>query len=433
VATLILSASLVCSLQIHSQQSQLTKAQIAALVQNRTPDAIIATNMLERGLSFLPNEEWVETLENDGAGPRTLDFLRSKIPKGNVHVLAPEGATVSVDGKPAGGADRTGDLVITQMDVGDHVISAEEQGYTPDSATVSVPANGTVEVQLHLLWTGGYLSIRDMPEGAVAQIDPLGSVARNVEDWPVAPGAFNITVTQNGMLPFQQKVNVEKGKHVVINVLMSPDPAIQEARRAAAQQEVAMDVSSANSALQAGNWQRAERDLQAALNVDPQNPLALSAYAEVEWQAGQIQAFIGRAVAAIQAGGTVTISLLHKHEFPQYSVHPATLSISPTGLHFDPGSYQCKFPAFTSPWSDFVSTEVKRGGPRLLSLGSAGVIETLLNLHIKDGSSHQVKELDFASPGSVVMRYGNGYGIQSRPDAQLRLAAVAEVISSVRR
>lgn len=210
----------------HSQATSLTKSQVTALVNNHTPDSIISNAVLTRGLDFYPDESWLDALEKAGAGSMTLEALRNKIPKGSIAVRAPQGSVVSIDSKPIGSVDQSGVLTVSQLDIGDHTISAEKQGFLPDSARTTVAPNETNDIQLDLVWAGGYLSVRGLPAGAVAEIAGLGNIDRNVEEWKVQAGSYDVTATENGMLPYHGHVTVAKGEHAVVNIAMSVIPVM---------------------------------------------------------------------------------------------------------------------------------------------------------------------------------------------------------------
>jgi hypothetical protein len=143
-------------------------------------------------------------------------------------VVTPPTAEVTVDGRPVGGADRSGRL---RLNVGEHTLTATAPGYSRVSSTVKVRAGeADATVELTLTPTAGFIDVRSP--------DPEASIA--IDGKAIAFGHVLATVTPNeehvvqiykhGLAPFETRVAVDLGKTAMITgqpaaAVATPTPA----------------------------------------------------------------------------------------------------------------------------------------------------------------------------------------------------------------
>lgn len=121
----------------------------------------------------------------------------------------PPDAEVTVDGRALSDDERKQGV---RLDVGEHTISAEADGFGRATKTVRIAASTEpVAVQLELRATRGFLHvISSDPDAAIA----VDGVAKAFGEWrgPVPPGTHRIQIYKQGRETFERMVTVEVGK-----------------------------------------------------------------------------------------------------------------------------------------------------------------------------------------------------------------------------
>ncbi|GAI88516.1 unnamed protein product, partial [marine sediment metagenome] len=133
-----------------------------------------------------------------------------------------EGAEVLIDGDSVGFTDTTGSLTIPEVATGSHTIEARKEGYSPDSATVSVPETTSVTLTLtRLVYTitvtvtgsGPIAGASVYFDGAYVGItDSAGSIT--ITD--VAVGSHTIRAEKSGYSPDEKTISVPETTSVTL-------------------------------------------------------------------------------------------------------------------------------------------------------------------------------------------------------------------------
>jgi hypothetical protein len=179
--------------------------------------------------------------------------------------------------------------------------------------------------------------------------------------------------------------------------------------------------------------------VEAALKLGSTDPNAQKILAEAAFQQGDFNRFVDAGTKAVRSGQTVTVAVMHFHNFPRRKVHRVTLAISSTGIDFAsvPPFNGCKVPA--SLGFDLVSQiNVQRD--------LAGFIELHIPYFSQPHSRGVLKELDFvpdgssfvtvptqAPPGTIMIFGGGETSLQSPGKPEETLQGIARLIARAKR
>jgi hypothetical protein len=180
-----------------------------------------------------------------------------------------------------------------------------------------------------------------------------------------------------------------------------------------------------HSSVQRGNEPTLELNTSA-----PQNLLA-SAYLRSHGPA-QFQA---TAAEVLRRSGSVTIELMHEHSgLSGDSIHPVTVTLTPTTITYDPGSFSCKYPRFSAPLQNVQVAEVsnKTVEGRVIGIVVRHILPGtyLLHLEVRDPArSNDKVKLYLATADSYTVKQGNSVNyLASRSNSAQVLGAVANII-----
>ena len=157
----------------------------------------------------------------------TLNPLQASTAGGIAVSSTPGGASVSVDGKPAGLTPGSGPLQLTNIPVGDHTVTIALGGYEPYSVTSSVIANTVSRVSVSLTrspsaMAKGALFVSSTPAGADVYLDDtlVWVTPLTLPDIPY--GGHTITIRLDGFSEYSAPVQVNSRATTTVSAALSP-------------------------------------------------------------------------------------------------------------------------------------------------------------------------------------------------------------------
>lgn len=133
----------------------LTKEQILELLTGHVPSARAATLVKQRGIDFVTDEAYLETVRLAGADDALISALReaSKAVMWELYVTTASGAAISLDGIPQGQADARGHLTL-KASPGSHALKVSLKGTKNFEEKVVVADPQGVKISAWLAYIG---------------------------------------------------------------------------------------------------------------------------------------------------------------------------------------------------------------------------------------------------------------------------------------
>lgn len=149
-----------------------------------------------------------------------LEALLDRMPGRLVVTVSPEGAAVTVDGRPvvAGTA--------VELKRGSHEVEVTLRGYAPAKRTAEVEAGGETRLSVSLLPLPGRIEVRGGPAGARVTVN--GQDLRTLpldRPYVVPPGPHVVEVTAAGYEKMVRMVEVGPDSTVTVEITLAPLPA----------------------------------------------------------------------------------------------------------------------------------------------------------------------------------------------------------------
>lgn len=318
-----------------AQRSKLTQAQISHLIQIHAPDDLVASQIEARGIRFSATKADLILWTSQGAGPRTLDVLRSLIRTGSVQLRTEPGAAASLDGNAVGNANAAGLLLIDDVVPGQHQLAISKDGFRANEQAFTLGDREARQISVPLAWAGGILTLTAQPANASIAVTGPVSFAGPLNAARCPPGEYSISVSMPGYVTQTRPLTVSAGQIYQQHFQLEVDPVLLK-----------KTLADAQASLSGGDFDSAIRLSRQVVNLDPSNGPAYAILAEALFQDEDLREFAENASRAIQAGQSITIPLMHIHSFPRQLVHRVDMTISAEGLAFviAPGT-KCKMPA----------------------------------------------------------------------------------------
>jgi hypothetical protein len=115
------------------------------------------------------------------------------------------GATVSIDGEPAGMTPLAEPLLV---DLGKHMLSAQKTGFESMSKTIEVQGGATVTVDLVLAPEKHWGQLRVVGGAESTIVIDRKTIAKGQFDGQVSTGTHDVRVIADGKLPYESNVDV---------------------------------------------------------------------------------------------------------------------------------------------------------------------------------------------------------------------------------
>ena len=184
------------------------------------PWAVAAAAMLAIGaeLLFLGRSSPPPLAVTRPAGPAASEGLRIE--------TRPEGATVWLDGRPAGNAP----LAIQEVAPGMHQLRVAREGFAPAELTFEV-AQGTTPPPLRFVMAPllAPAEIYSDPDAAAVSVDGRAAGLTPIEKLSLSAGAHEIRVERKGFVPSVRRVEARPGEKLVIQAQLDPAPVAPSA------------------------------------------------------------------------------------------------------------------------------------------------------------------------------------------------------------
>lgn len=265
----LLVAGVVQAVVGQARPAPLSKQQLEELVSIGTPDAVIASEVRQRGLGFGVDAGLIERFRRRGAGTATLRALSAQLPRTNLEIrTGVPYAVVTVGTRNLGTTDEQG-IVRARLEAGTFEVTVVADRRPPAQATVRL--NGQREEVLTIRLE----SPAPLPTGTLFVTGNVpGAVVHGAGDAPVPlgaetglpVGAYQVQVTHACCDPFSAQVTIEAGTRTEIAAVLRPRPNYVETL-----------LFQARSAIEAGAFDDAlgAAAEAAALDLENRTPYAL--------------------------------------------------------------------------------------------------------------------------------------------------------------
>ena len=194
----------------------LTREQVLELLAGHVPSQRAAMLVSQRGIDFVPDEEYLGTLHFAGAEEALLAAVRAagEAVPAQLEVATSPSAEVCLDGQLVGRADNEGRLAMSTKH-GAHLLKVSLAGKQDFVQTISLTPGKANQVSAALTDLSGSVLVRTSPGGEVfldnvskGQADASGELAIP----GVSPGTHNLRVTAPGKAYFGQSITVVAGQ-----------------------------------------------------------------------------------------------------------------------------------------------------------------------------------------------------------------------------
>ena len=175
--------------------------------------------------------DWKSTVDIPAGGTKTVSATLNPLPSSGTGWIyassSPGGATVMLDGSPAGQTPVSGSIKLNAVAVGNHAITLSLAGYQPYSQSVTVSPNTVSEVsavlQSQAVPSGrGGLSISATPAGANVFLDNnfIGITPLTMND--IAAGSHLVTLRLDGYQEYSVTTAVNAGATSTVSAALAP-------------------------------------------------------------------------------------------------------------------------------------------------------------------------------------------------------------------
>ncbi|MFZ0963791.1 MAG: SUMF1/EgtB/PvdO family nonheme iron enzyme [Terriglobia bacterium] len=221
---------------LHAVKPQpLTRDQVLHLVAGGVPIERAATLVKQRGIDFLADEEYLNTLRVAGADDALITVLReaSAAVTAELTVTTSPNAEVYLDGKLQGHADAQGELTLKSKP-GAHQIKVLLAGKKDFEQNLALAARQTTRIEARLGDVPGSIRLRTLAGASIS----LDGASRGSTDASgelvlpnVPPGAHELRVSAPEKREYLQSVTVTPGQETRVEAtLQSAPPSPGQAR-----------------------------------------------------------------------------------------------------------------------------------------------------------------------------------------------------------
>jgi hypothetical protein len=155
------------------------------------------------------------TIEKEVLINATQNFVRETMVEIEPVLLTvrtqPAGATVLIDGVPAGVTDRNGTLGMFRLP-GTYELGIQLSGHVSETRTITVSETEANSVSVTLMLNTGTLQLTLTPADATVTINQQVQVASRPIDLP--PGPHRVLVSKDGYEPFNETIQIQRGQTV---------------------------------------------------------------------------------------------------------------------------------------------------------------------------------------------------------------------------
>ena len=198
----------------------LTKEQVLQLVAGGVPSERAATLVKQRGIDFLADEKYLQTLRLAGADDEVVGAVReaSAAATAQLVVETSPNAEVFLDGESEGHADAQGELTLNASRAA-HKLKVSLAGKKDFEQSVTFAAQQTTRIEARLNDLDGTVVIQTSP-GASVFLDESGRGSADANGQlsvpNVAAGPHELRISAPGKEEYRQKITVPAGQVIEI-------------------------------------------------------------------------------------------------------------------------------------------------------------------------------------------------------------------------
>jgi hypothetical protein len=190
----------------------LTREQVGKLVAGGVPNQRAAALVRQRGIDFLADEQYLQTLRLLGGDDTLIAALRqaSAAVKAQLLVVTSPGAQVYLDGAAEGRADAKGELAV-KAGLGTHALKVSFEGMKDFKQSITLAAEQATRIEAPLEALNGEMVVVTSP-GAEVYLDGelQGKVGAQGElATKATPGAHGLKVSLEGKKDFERQVMLD--------------------------------------------------------------------------------------------------------------------------------------------------------------------------------------------------------------------------------
>ena len=251
-------------------------------------------------------------------------------------------------------------------------------------------------------------------------------------DLKCPPGSYTITASLEGYVTQTHTFQVGVGEHHAERLQLAVDPAF-----------VASLMADAEAKFAAGNFTGAVESARKLLTLTPGEAKAEGILAEASFQTGDFQSFMDAGIITIQAGGEITVPLMHIHykavsvANPYSMLHDVYLTLDRSSLTFKPVSAEkgCALEGFTRPYSELSGVDYRQDNSFKTILELRFVTHKTVGGFVigqHDEAGKQLQSLDFVASGSKLgpKYYSPLQSPENAVKADLALSSVSVLIKA---
>jgi hypothetical protein len=309
---------------------KLTATAIQSLVAAQAPDNVIAGEIEERGLAFVPNPGFLEDLRSQGAGPKTLDLLSLLLPRGSLTIeTLLSGCDVLIDGQTLGRTDSDGNFIVSNLPVRNYTIVLRKLGYREFKKDIVLTAAGAT-LKAHLTPDIGLVNVTTDAPDATLSIPGYGQFHEDIHELMLPSGTYTVSATSPGHRPVQHALTVRPG--YVRTLTLHLEPIISEL------------VVTMLGSLENKQFARAEQQADELLRYMPDNGYGYLTKATVSYYRGDREDFAKNVRRTIKGG--IPMPFIYTHIAKHGEHHVDKLELGDTYLKITP-AISCDLPTFT--------------------------------------------------------------------------------------
>jgi hypothetical protein len=213
----------------------MNQQQVLQLMAGGLPAERATALVKQRGIDFVPTDDYLETLRVAGADETLIAAVRdaaNAIP-GKLQLSTAPNAEVYLDGALVGKADSGGSLTLDKVKSGAHAVRVTAANKKPFEQSVNVPAGATSKLSASLAGMPGKIVVNS-PAGAEVFLDNTSRGKADASGTLViegtAPGSYALRVTAPGLEDYQDHVTVSAGQPASVRAFGNPKPGTLQVR-----------------------------------------------------------------------------------------------------------------------------------------------------------------------------------------------------------
>lgn len=256
----------------------------------------------------------------------TLNFEPKPITQGLTISTTPPECEVYLDEVLRGRTDSSGNVKFADVPVGEHRVTIRKSRYREATFPLSLSLDKEGRINANLELGIGFLTVTTNAPNPSVDISGIGHFDNSLSKVECPPGTYTVTISSPLYVMSRKEVSVSAGQEALLSLTLEVDSAarnrlISEAREAYSGQQYDRAIGLANT----------------LISADSKNSQALTVLAQSYFMKDDFNSFTEFGSRAIEAGGSVEVSLKHHHEFfAATNMHAVRLVIDAQSVTYDP-------------------------------------------------------------------------------------------------